>query len=95
MKLSRKDVLHIARLARLGLNQDEVTKLSLQLSDILGQFEILQKVDTESVPPTTQSIDLKNVMRPDEVSPSLEAEEVLKNAPQVEDGFIRVRPVLE
>jgi aspartyl-tRNA(Asn)/glutamyl-tRNA(Gln) amidotransferase subunit C len=95
MKLNRKDVLHIARLARLGLNQDEVTKLSLQLSDILGQFEILQKVDTEGVPPTTQSIDLKNVMRPDEVSPSLEAEEILKNAPQVEDGFIRVRPVLE
>jgi aspartyl-tRNA(Asn)/glutamyl-tRNA(Gln) amidotransferase subunit C len=95
MKLSRKDVLHIARLARLGLNQDEVTKLSLQLSDILGQFEILQKVDTESVPPTTQSIDLKNVMRTDEVSPSLETKEVLKNAPQAEDGLIRVRPVLE
>jgi aspartyl-tRNA(Asn)/glutamyl-tRNA(Gln) amidotransferase subunit C len=95
MKLSRKDVLHIARLARLGLNQDEVTKLSLQLSDILGQFEILQKVDTESVPPTTQSIDLKNVMRTDEASPSLETKEVLKNAPQAEDGLIRVRPVLE
>ena len=95
MKLSRKEVLHIARLARLGLSQDEVGKLKQQLSDILGQFEVLQKVDTEGVPPTTQSIDLKNVMRPDEASPSLEAEQVLKNAPRVEDGFIRIRPVLE
>ncbi len=95
MKLSREEVLHIARLARLGLSPDEVGSLSRQLSDILGQFEVLQQVDTKDVPPTAQSIALKNVMQPDEVTPSLTPEQVLSNAPQEDGGFIRIRPVLE
>ena len=95
MKLGREEVLHIALLARLGLTAAEVDKLSEQLSNILENFEILQQVDTNSVPPTAQSIALQNVMRDDEVAPSLPQNEVLANAPQKEGEFFRVRAVLE
>ena len=95
MKLSREEVLRIARLARLGLSPAEVNKLSEQLSHILGHFEVLEQVDTKNVPPTTQAITIKNVMKEDEVTPSLSAGQVLANAPQEDGGFFRVRPVLE
>ncbi len=95
MKLSREEVLHIARLARLGLTEDEVNRLREQLSNILDNFEVLKRVDTTDVPPTAQSIALQNVMRDDEVAPSLPADEVLANAPRKEGDFFRVRAVLE
>ena len=95
MKLSREEVLHIARLARLGLTEAEVDRLSEQLSNILENFEILQQVDTNDVPPTAQSIALQNVMRDDEVTPSLPADEILANAPRREGDCFRVRAVLE
>lgn len=95
MKLSRQEVLHIALLARLGLNETEVDKLSQQLSDILDNFEILQQVDTGDIPPTAQSIDLQNVVSNDEVTPSLPQDQVLANAPRKEDNFFKVYPVLE
>ena len=96
MKLSREEVLHIALLARLGLTETEVNSLSEQLSDILENFEALQQVDTADVPPTAQSIPLQNVMRSDdEVTPSLPPSQILANAPQTEEGFFRVRAVLE
>jgi len=95
MKLSREEVLHIARLARLGLTEAEVDRLSEQLSNILENFEILQQVDTSDVPPTAQSIALQNVMRSDEVAPSLPASEILANAPRREGDCFRVRAVLE
>ncbi len=95
MKLSREEVLHIALLARLGLTEAEVDKLREQLSDILENFEALQKVDTSGVPPTAQSIALQNVMRGDEVAPSLSQSQVLINAPQKEENFFKVRAVLE
>jgi aspartyl-tRNA(Asn)/glutamyl-tRNA(Gln) amidotransferase subunit C len=95
MKISREEVLHIALLARLGLNEEEVDRLSEQLSDILENFEILQQVDTTGIPPTAQSIALQNVTAEDKVAPSLPPDDVLANAPQKEDDFIRVRAVLE
>ena len=95
MKLSRQEVLHIALLARLGLNEAEVDKLSQQLSDILDNFEILQQVDTADIPPTAQSIDLQNVVSNDEVTPSLPQDQVLANAPRKEENFFKVHPVLE
>ncbi len=95
MKLSREEVLHIARLARVGLTEAEVDKLSEQLSNILEHFEVLQQVDTTDVPPTTQSIDLMNVLKSDEVAASLLQSQVLANAPRREDDFFRVRAVLE
>ena len=95
MKLSREDVLHIALLARVGLTETEVDRLREQLSNILDNFEILQQVDTADVPPTAQSIPLQNVVKGDEVIPSLSPNEILANAPRKEGDFFRVRAVLE
>ena len=95
MKLSREEVLRIARLARLGLSEAEIDRMGEQLSDILENFEILKQVDTSDVPPTAQSIDLQNVLRDDEVAPSLPSGDVLANAPRKEGDYFRVRAVLE
>jgi aspartyl-tRNA(Asn)/glutamyl-tRNA(Gln) amidotransferase subunit C len=95
MKLSREEVLHIARLARVALTEEEIMRISEQLSNLLEHFEVLQKVDTEGVPPTAQSVTLQSVMREDVVAPSLPPEEVLANAPRREGDCFRVRPVLE
>lgn len=95
MKLSREEVLHIARLARLGLTEEDVDKFREQLSNILENFDILRQVDTTDVPPTAQSIALQNVMRDDEVTPSLAPEDILANAPRREGDCFRVRAVLE
>ncbi len=95
MKLSREEVLHIALLARLGLNESEVNRLSKQLSNILENFEVLQQVDTSGIPPTAQSIALQNVMKDDEAADSLPQSEILANAPRKDGNFFRVKAVLE
>ena len=95
MKLSREEVLHIALLARLGLTEAEVDRISEQLSNILENFEVLQQVDTTDTPPTAQSIALQNVVSADKVAPSLPPGQVLANAPQKEGDLFRVRAVLE
>ena len=95
MKLSREEVLRIARLARLGVTEEDVDRFREQLSNILENFEILRQVDTEGVPPTAQSIVLQNIMRDDEVTPSLPPEDILANAPRREGECFRVRAVLE
>ena len=94
-KISREEVLHVAHLARVGVSDEDVERLSRQLSNILENFTALQALDTENVPPTAQSIALQNVMKPDEVRPSLPPEDVLANAPKPENDFIRIRAVLE
>ncbi len=95
MKLTREEVRHIDRLARLGLTEAELDKFGEQLSNILENFEILQQVDTGDIPPTAQSITLQNVTRDDEVVPSLPPEDILANAPRREGNYFRVRAVLE
>ncbi|MBI2831094.1 MAG: Asp-tRNA(Asn)/Glu-tRNA(Gln) amidotransferase subunit GatC [Chloroflexi bacterium] len=95
MKLSREQVLHISRLARVSLTEEEVEKFREQLSLLLENFENLQQVDTTGVQPTAQSISLCNVLKEDVVAPSLPPDEVLANAPLREEDFFRVPPVLE
>ncbi len=95
MKLSREEVKHIALLARLGVDEADLEKFSEQLSNILENFEILQRVDTTGVPPTSHPVALNNVIRDDAVAPSFAPGEILANAPQEEDGCFRVRAVLE
>ena len=95
MKLSREEVLHIARLARLGLTEAEVDRIAEQLSHILEHFEVLQQVDTDGVTPTAQPNALLNVVKDDEAGVSLSPEQVLANAPKRESDFFRVRAVLE
>ena len=95
MKLSQEEVLHIARLAKLGLTDEETDRLSRQLSHILESFEVLQEVDTEGVPPTAQPNMLCNVVKEDKARASLPQDEVLANAPHKDGEFFRVRAVLE
>lgn len=95
MKLTREEVKHIALLARLGVDEADLEKFSEQLSNILENFEILQRVDTTGVPPTSHPVALSNVIREDEVAPSFASTEILANAPREEDGCFRVRAVLE
>lgn len=95
MKLSTEEVRHIALLARLGLSEEEAEKFRSQLSHILENMEILSQLDTEGLPPTTQSIMLENIYRPDEPLPSLSVEDVLSNAPRQEDNCFKVNAVLE
>ncbi len=95
MALTSEEVLHIARLARIALSDADVDRFTAQLSGILDHFAALAAVDTEGVEPTAHPLPLSNVMREDIVAPSLPQAEVLANAPLSEDGYIRVRAVLE
>jgi aspartyl-tRNA(Asn)/glutamyl-tRNA(Gln) amidotransferase subunit C len=95
MKLTREEVLHIAKLARLGLSEEDVSRFQEQLSHILESFETLQKVDTTGVPPTSQPNPLQNVLKDDAVTASLPPDDVLANAPRREGEFFRVKAVLE
>ena len=95
MKLSHEEVRRIALLARVGITEAETEKLREQLSNILENFEILQEVDTANVSPTAQVTGLENVVREYESAPSLSQKEILANAPREEDGFFRIKAVLE
>lgn len=95
MKLQREEVLHLSRLVRMGLTEEEIEKFRVQLSDILENFEILKQVDTTNLPPMTQSIALQNIFREDKPSPSYDPEEILANAPQREGDYFKIHAVLE
>lgn len=95
MALTSEEVLHIAHLARISLTDAEVERFTAQLSGILENFAALAAVDTEGLEPTAHPLPLSNVMRADIVAPSLQQSEALANAPEQEDGFFRVRAVLE
>ena len=93
--ISRDDVLHVARLARLHLSDEEVDRLQAQLSNILEAIETLRDVDTSHVGPTASVIRLENVMREDEPTAPMRREAALANAPLRDDPFLRVPTVLE
>jgi len=95
MKLSHQQIEHIARLARLSLSAEERDKFSLQLSDILENFEVLNELNTADVMPATHSIPLQNVFREDEVASSYPQDEVLANAPRKEGNCFKVKAILE
>lgn len=93
--LSRSDVEHVAHLARLGLTEDELTRLERQLNHILEQYAILADVPTDDIPPTAQTIELENILREDVVRPSLPVDAVLANAPARDGDFIVVPAILD
>jgi aspartyl-tRNA(Asn)/glutamyl-tRNA(Gln) amidotransferase subunit C len=92
--LSRADVEHVAHLARLGLTEEELTRLEGQLNHILDQYEILARLDTEAIPPTAQTIELENILRDDVAAPSLPVEDVLAIAPETEGDFLVVPAII-
>lgn len=94
MALSREEVEHIARLARIGMTEEDLEVFGGQLSHILEQFNVLKEVDTEGVPATSHTVDLSSVFRDDEERESLAQEDVLANAPRRDGDYFRVKPVL-
>lgn len=93
--LTKEEVKHIAKLAKLKLTEEEVEKFQQQLSEVLEYMKVLNEVETGGVEPTAQVTDLENVFREDEVSPSLEPNEALSCAPAREGNFFKTGVVLE
>jgi aspartyl-tRNA(Asn)/glutamyl-tRNA(Gln) amidotransferase subunit C len=92
--LTRADVTHVAKLARLALSEAEVEQFTVQLGAVLEHFASVAALDTSDVPPTSHPIPLSNVLRPDERAPTLNRDEVLAMAPAEEDGRFRVPRIL-
>jgi aspartyl-tRNA(Asn)/glutamyl-tRNA(Gln) amidotransferase subunit C len=90
--ISQDEVLHVARLARLALTDDEVERLGAQLNAILEAVGKVAELDLEGVEPTAHPLELVNVWADDEPKDSLPVEEALANAPDHEGGFFRVPP---
>jgi aspartyl-tRNA(Asn)/glutamyl-tRNA(Gln) amidotransferase subunit C len=95
MRLTRDQVKHVAELAKLKLTDAEIDLFQEQLSDILAYADRLDELDTASIPPTAGVLPLRNVMRPDVARPSFPREAMLANAPDAEDGFVKVKVVLD
>ena len=90
MAISRDEVLHVARLARLERGEDEVARFAEQLNAILEAVGKVGELDLEGVEPTAHPLELVNVWAEDEPRPPLDVEEALANAPDREEGFFRV-----
>jgi aspartyl-tRNA(Asn)/glutamyl-tRNA(Gln) amidotransferase subunit C len=84
--IDREQVLHVARLARLELTEDEVARMSDELSDVLGNIEKIGELDLDGVPPTTHVLEVSNALRADVVEPSLPRDIALAAAPAVAGG---------
>jgi aspartyl-tRNA(Asn)/glutamyl-tRNA(Gln) amidotransferase subunit C len=95
MALTIEEVKHVARLAGLRLSSEELETMRAQLSHILDYIDMLKEVDVGDVPPTAQVTELLNVMRADEVRPSMPREDVLANAPDQQDGMFRVKAIFD
>ncbi len=95
MKLSREQVLHIAELAKLGINEQETEMFAEQLSDILEYAERLNKLDTSAIARTAQVIKVSNVTRSDTVTESLSVDQALANAPDRSGDYVRVKAIFD
>ena len=93
--IDRQTVIHIAKLARLGLNEEEIDLMGQQLSVILENIAILQEADVSGVSPTAHASRLNTITREDVAQPSYPPEVLLANAPMQEDNCLKVRAVLE
>jgi aspartyl-tRNA(Asn)/glutamyl-tRNA(Gln) amidotransferase subunit C len=93
--ISRDEVAHLARLARLALGEAELDHLAVQLDQIISAVARVQEVAADDIPPTSHALPLTNVFRPDEVRPSLSAEQALSGAPAAEQERFRVPRILE
>ena len=94
MSVTRKDVEHIAELARLKFKDEELENFTSQLNEILEYMEKLNELDTENVEPLSHPVESQNVFREDGIKPSVSREDALKNAPQKDDEFFKVPKVI-
>jgi aspartyl-tRNA(Asn)/glutamyl-tRNA(Gln) amidotransferase subunit C len=88
--IDRDQVLHVARLARLRLSDDEVERMASELSAVLGHIENISQLDLDGVEPTTHVVEVENVLRADEPRPSWPREKILESAPDASDEGFRV-----
>jgi aspartyl-tRNA(Asn)/glutamyl-tRNA(Gln) amidotransferase subunit C len=95
MKISKREVEHVADLARLELSEQEQETLTEQLSSILTYVEKLNELDTKGIEPTSHVLDIRNVMRDDVALPSLSQERALSNAPEKAAGHYKVPKIIE
>lgn len=94
MKLTKEQVQHVAKLARLGLKEDEISKFQTQLSGILDYVEMLNEVDTDGIEPTAQVTGLKNISRDDTVLRTWDPKRLLKASPlPIERNQIKTKPI--
>jgi aspartyl-tRNA(Asn)/glutamyl-tRNA(Gln) amidotransferase subunit C len=94
-RISLDQVKHVANLARLAITEEEAQLFAKNLDAIIGFAEQLNELDTTGVKPTSHVLDIKNVFREDEAKQGLPVEQVVKNAPDSKDGYIRVPSILE
>src|SRR5687767_466916 len=94
-RITRDDVQHVARLARLVLTDDEVERFTEQLGVILEYAQDMAELEIDDVEPTAHPVPVENVLRPDDVRRGLDREEVLSQAPAAEDGRFRVPRILD
>lgn len=95
MKITKGEVLHVARLARLKIEDSQIDKFAGQLGQILEYVETLNQIDTSEVPATSHAVELSNAFREDRPGISLDRKEALANAPESEHGFFMVPRVIE
>jgi aspartyl-tRNA(Asn)/glutamyl-tRNA(Gln) amidotransferase subunit C len=94
-KLTEDEVKHVAKLANLTLTPQEVKKFQKQLSEVLDYIDVLKKLDTKKVEPTSQVTGLENIFRRDEIGESLQPKQVLSNAPQKTNSLFMVKAILQ
>ena len=94
-RISKEDVKHVAHLARLAVTEEETEQMTKELDAIITFAELLNEVDTTNVQPTTHVLKMVNVLREDKAKPGLPVKEVIKNAPDHEDGLIRVPSIID
>ena len=95
MKISKKDVIETAELARLEFQESELEKFTEQLGNILEYIEDLNELDTEGIEPTSHGVEIPTPLREDKVVQLITSEEALQNAPEKDDGFFVVPKVIE
>ena len=94
-RISEEQVKHVAHLARLAITEEEAQMLTDQLDKIITYAEQLNELNTDNVEPTAHVLEIKNVMREDRAKEGLPREEILKNAPEHQDGQIKVPGIME
>ena len=94
-RITSDEIRHLAALCRIAMSDDEVGAMREQMSNILDNIDVLNRVDTRGAAPTGHSVDLVSVMREDEARDSIPLEDALANAPNRDGDFIRVRAALE
>lgn len=95
MSVSKEELYHIAKLAKLEISENKIDELTQKISDIVDFANTLESVNVDGIKPTAHILDIKNVLRKDEVEESFNREAILQNAPKVEGGCVSVPKVVE